>query len=369
MSEQVLTEAMRQALINPGCHLCKLYCTDGITQSGLICQLYANFYRRGCYQFSVHSACPSLLVQLNQLLGSQQSDCLAHLAQHHQLRYADTSAVLDVEPCIVPGCPFGLLKTIKQELLQHGEGLRTRLNESGDAEAKVEVLREDYAKYCELIVCLDAQLPALGLILNSLQVNGYPYSVWKLLHEGYGQLVLRPRIDLIITRTLQLLNNVRAATLNYYLTNDEKKLEEELNSFPLSMLHAYVTMIAELDMNEVLVHSMEDSRVMLGPIYTHMLGLLQEQTQKYYAELSMKLAALETFSEALNHDIALMTRFLLPQAHALCRKEAEAEFAKHCEAQGLPIQPLPDGPMDSDIHVHDIEVQLYMRSLGIPRSS
>lgn len=256
-----LGDLIEKCIEEPGNYFCELYRTDGVVQNNLIEQLFANYYRKEKYTYSISSPQEKELNILNDFLKANKSAFIEHIKECHT---ETCENILEVKACEnstkAPLCIVGILKIIHKILVEYSTRKRANMLAIDNNGEICEKVRKVYENFQNFMIVLEYSLPILSELLGNFNSADFPFSLWKFLFKDFISLMLNPLVPEIIEGASLKLRECRRTTLNHFANSSPSKFS---NFRTVCEIKATVEILTHISLNENSVYLLESTTARL----------------------------------------------------------------------------------------------------------
>jgi len=348
-SKVSFSETIAKCLWEPGEFTCKLYRTDGIVQESAIEQLFANFYRLEPYEFMTISTHEDELSNIDTYFANHKTEFENHIRDQHNQKQSKLRLMKDCgDYCI---CEF--LKVISDCIEEFANTVRLNMIVNEDLEI-IEKMTSTYSDYTKFVVLLENQLPSISLLISKIPSEGYPFSLWKFLHEQFIGHILMPMEEQLVEAFVKIVGKIRQENIK---VSTQRGKELPLEYYDLMFqLREIASIFASKSIDERSVHFLESTESKYNKISCKVVEeLIKFQTRDIYAEWNTE----NNWKRILSNDIKLLERILLAVELKNVAEDC-VEVAKKGRACAVQV----DCKLEV-LHLKDKEVEMYAKRLGI----
>ncbi len=363
ISADSVAQLIQNCLAEPGDFVCKLFRTDGITQDAPIEQLFANYFRAEPYQYMACTPHEDSLSTLEAFFAKNREQLEKHVLSVHSGPYLALDQAFHTSACpgdVAGPCVGHVLKVIHNTIEEHCAAGRVSImacNDPADICAKV---LEIYNSYMNFVVILETKLPTLSEIVGKVKSNGFPFSLWKFLHQEFVSLFLTPVLPQVTDALMGEIKVSRREAVDKAISKG-KDQEHSLSDFDrIFELRAIVGMLIGTELDERSVHMLESSDGPFGPIYDSLEEQIKCQTEELYKEYTNKNASGLPWKTIVCNDLLVLEKTLMPSS----LKRMMEHCVKVAKDRWAVDERLVECKFESH-HVRDAEVAIYAKRLGI----
>lgn len=350
-----LEKLLQECLKEPGNYLCNVYRTDGITQNNILEQLFANYYLNNKYTYETTTNQARELELLNEEVSSNGNAFAKHLAQFHNKTYKNVSDFISSD--CSSDCIATVLKIIHSQLVEYSNTIKMSMLSLEKNNEICEAINKEYQKFMNFVIVMENRLPELSKQISTIKSTGFPFSLWKFLHQEFIGLIINPMLPQLLDGACEMLEKNRMNSLEQILKGTVQK---RIVSNEIFEVKAISQMIAYTLLTEVTVHFLESTK---SESSIEMEDRLAYQTQKLYKEYGPKFRGKKNVKEAMRRDRILVEKALMPslafKVIEECRRNTNLYFeTDQGEAKN-------EGATIGDFYFRDIEVEGYTSKLGL----
>ena len=284
---------------------CKIYRTDGITQSSSIEQLFANYYRTEPYEFITHSEHDDALNTIDAYFSSHSEEFEFHISKNHGEPIDELKFENDCEE----NCICYALGTISDCIKEYANGVRLEMLVNEDSEI-IEKILSVYNNYTDFVVLAETKLPSISKLLGKIPSKGYPFSLWKFLYKQFIEQLLIPIEDELMQILVRGIAKVRRDSIKEALAQRQNLSYEIFDR--ICQLHEIASIIAVKSLDERSVHFLESSENrFIQESYIIIEEMINSQTGEIYAEFNYKENKEINWKTIVSSDIEALEKILL----------------------------------------------------------
>lgn len=295
-----ITSLLRVCIYEPGNFFCSLYNTDTITQDSAIEQLFANYYRTVPYKFYVVTDHDKELHEIDWSILSHWNELENHIKERH---YESLNDLTFHKPC-EGNCIGAILESMSNCIKEYWNSIRLNIIASENTEI-VGNICSIYDNYATFVIILESKLPTLSKLLKIVPSKGYPFSLWKFLHNQFVTHILGSLKDELIQIFIKEIKTIRK-----YIFHEKYGIHSSITSMKLCQLRQFGGILASNSLNEKSVHFLKSSEInIMSDSYDIITQLLQIQTNEIYNEYK-EVIEKSRRSEVIMNDIRILKRIL-----------------------------------------------------------